>query len=543
MNEQQMREVDLGVLWRAVRRHAVWVVTVPLVLAVVTYLWSTSQPPVYQASATLSVANSSSSQESVTSTAVVKAPNLPEGALAEVIQSEQILMPMLNKLDAQAEVDGEERARLRREISREMVDQNLETISLASRLDFNGTGIYTVRAKARTPEAARTVANLTAQELLAWDRGRGLETIRRGLEGFTAQLEQVDGQLESTALSEFERQTLMTRRARIQDSRAQLQILENSAVGVLGLLSSAQQPRKPVAPKPVRNSVLAGVLGLLLAVTGAALVNVFDRTIRNEDDLLAVGVPTLAVLPRLRQRDVLLTGIVRAARQAGLYEAIGFLRVNLMSNLQHRPHAVVMVTSTAPGEGKSSVTATLADGFASSGQRILIIDADLRRGTQAAVWAKYRESGQWRVLTGDGSVRTTREALMSPHNVGVLQVDENVDMLPAGPGLLDSLAIFNQADLSGALDVWRKQYDLVLIDSAPLLALADGLVVGRHSDAVLMVVEYGQTNIHAVRNALRRAERANLNILGFVINKSDTREESHYGYSYNYSARGEKAGV
>lgn len=309
--------------------------------------------------------------------------------------------------------------------------------------------------------------------------------------------------------------------------------------GVLSPLSDAIAPLKPDSPKPLRNGVLAALLMLLAGSGVAALRTVLDRTVRNEDDLLALNLPTLASIPRLRQRDVVLQGIVRAARQAGLYEAVGFLRVNLLSALQNVSHPIVMITSTAPSEGKSSLTATLADGLASSGQRVLIIDADLRRGTQEAVWKKFNETGQWRQLTGSGGVRTTKEALLNPENVQVLQVEDNVDMLPAGQSLHDSLSILNQTDLRQAFELWRQHYDMVIIDSAPLLALADGLVMGKHADGVVMITEFGRTNIQAVKSALRRAERGGLKMLGAVVNKADAKENESYGYSYSYSSRGE----
>ena len=221
-------------------------------------------------------------------------------------------------------------------------------------------------------------------------------------------------------------------------------------VGALSLLSAAVEPLTPVAPKPLRNAVLAGILALLLGVGIVALRTVLDRTIRSEEDLLALNVPTLAVIPRLRKRDIVFSGIVRAARQAGLYEAVGFLRVNLLTLFQDQPHPVLMVSSTAPGEGKSSMTATLADGFASSGQRVLIIDADLRRGTQAEVWQKFSQEGQWHQLVGQGGVRTSQEAFLDPVNVQVLRTEENVDILPAGHSVQDSLGLLNKAEIGRA---------------------------------------------------------------------------------------------
>ncbi|BDP40125.1 exoP [Deinococcus aetherius] len=538
MTNRPEQELDLSVLWRGLRRRLGWILGTAAVLALAAFLWSRFQPPVYEASASLIAANNQG-QEGPFGSAVVKAPPLPEGAVNQALQSPLVIGPLITAVRESRAIPAEERERLVGRLSRELSEQRLRTITLTARLDPGGSGIYTVRARARTAPAAQTLANLTVDALRTWDTDRALQTVRRAQAGFQAQLLRIEQQLRTGDQTPVERQTLISRRATIQDNLAQVSILENSATGVLSLLSAAVEPARPVSPKPLRNAVLAGLLGLLLAAGVVALLTVLDRTVRTEDDLLALNVPTLAVVPRLRKRDIVFNGIVRAARQAGLYEAIGFLRVNLMTTLHNRPHPVVMMTSTAPGEGKSSLTATLADGFASSGQRVLIIDADLRRGTQAAVWQKFDQGGDWQQLVGAGGVRTTREALLQPENVQVLRVEPNVDMLPAGPGLHDSLSVFNQADIRRALDLWRPGYDIVLLDSAPLLALADGLVLGVHADAVLMVTEYGRTNIQAVRSAIRRAERSGLNLLGFVINKSDAREESSYGYSYSYAPRKE----
>ncbi|UQN09568.1 polysaccharide biosynthesis tyrosine autokinase [Deinococcus sp. QL22] len=536
MTEQ---EIDLSALWRGIQRRLFWILGTALLLALGVYFWSRAQAPVYVASATLISANSATS-DPVFSGATVKAPPLPEGAVQQALQSTQVIVPLITAFSTQEGVSAEEKSRITQNLNLELSEQRLKTVTLVSRIDqfSGGNGIYTLNAKARTPEAATSLANLASQALRNWDGDRAKENIRRAAAGFRAQLGQVDEQLiEQNTLSNLERQTLIARRANLQSSLANVIILEESAVGVLSRLSDAVPPREPQSPKPLRNAVLAGLLGLLLSAGIVALITVLDRTIRNEDDLLSLNLPTLAVVPRLRQRDILLNGIVRAARQAGLYEAIGFLRVNVLTALQGKQHPILMVTSTAPGEGKSSLTATLADGFASSGQRVLIIDADLRRGTQEVVWEKFNEAGQWHQLVGTGGARSTREAFQNPENVQVLQVEENVDMLPAGPSMHDSLSLLNQADLGKALAHWRQSYDLILIDSAPLLALADSLVLGEHADAVLMICEYGRTPAQSVRAALRRAERGGLKIMGCVINKSDAREDKSYGYSYAYSAR------
>lgn len=536
MTERAEQEIDLSVLWRGIQRRLPWILGLSALLGAGTYVWSKSQPPVYAASATLIATGSNAGGNDPLTGATIKAPPLPEGVLAQAMQSTSVLQPLITAVKGAPQINDTEKERLTANINKELSAQRLRTVNLTARLDPGGNGIYTVTGKARSASAAAQLANLASQTLLGWDRNRALDSVRRAQAGFRAQLTEIDNQLGRLPTESVERQTLIARRANVQSNLTQVGILEKSATGVLSQLSDAVPPLQPESPKPLRNAALATLLGLLLTSGVVVLLTLLDRTVRTEDDLAAVGLPALATLPRLRQRDILFSGIVRAARNAGLYEAIGFLRVNVKAALHGKMHPVVMITSTAPGEGKSSVTATLADGLAASGERVLIIDADLRRGTQEAVWQKFNETGQWHQLVGEGGVRTTPEALANPHNVQVLQVEANVDMLPAGTGMHDSLSVLNRSDMASALAAWRVHYDIILIDSAPLLALADGLVIGKHVDAVIMVTEYGRTNFQALKNAMRRAERSGLSIAGVVINKADTREEANYGYSY--SARG-----
>lgn len=535
------QEIDLSVLWRGIRRRLPWILGSAALVGAGTYVWSKQQPTVYSASAYLISSNGSGAANSPLDGGIIRASPLPEGAIPQALQSTQVMGPLLRALRTEPGIPPQERARLIEDLTKEMRAQKMKTVALTSRLDqYNsGNGIYTITAKARTAESAAKLANLTSQTLLTWDKGRALENLNRAEAGFRAQLAQTDEQIAARPASgnDVERQTLVAKRASVLGSLSNILVLKNSVAGVLSPLSDAVVPLQADSPKPLRNAILTGLLTLLLGSGIAALRTLLDRTIRNEDDVLALGLPTLTSIPRLRQRDVVLHGIVRAARQAGLYEAVGFLRVNLLGALKGVQHPVVMLTSTAPSEGKSSLTAALADGLASSGQRVLIIDADLRRGTQEAVWQKFNETGQWRQLTGEGGVRTTREALLSPENVQVLQVEQNVDMLPAGQSLHDSLSIVNQADFDRAFALWKQQYDLVIIDSAPLLALADGLMIGKYVDGVVMVAEFGRTDVNAVKSALRRAERGGLKMLGIVINKADVRENETYSYSYSYSSR------
>lgn len=538
MTEKNEQEIEISTLWRSLRRRLPLILGTAALLGAGTYAWSRTLPPVYSASASMLASGSTgqASSDPLLGTSTVRATPLPEGALAQAMQSSAVINPLINQIQASRNIPDEERTRLIDALRRDLATQRLSTVQLSSRVEpyTGGSGIYTVTAKGRTPQTAATLANLAAASLRQWDIGRALEGIKRAEAGYRAQLLQIDSQLKA-ADDAVGRETLIARRSNVLSSLTQVGILRDSVTGVLTPLAEAVPPLAPEAPRPLRNAVLVALLTALLGSGLAVLRTLLDRTVRREDDITALGLRNLASLPRLRERDIAFSGIVRAARQAGLYEAIGFLRVNLLDALRGKQHPIALLTSTAPGEGKSSITATLADGLAASGQKVLIIDADLRRGTQEKVWSKFNETGQWVQLTGTGGARTTREAFANPENVQVLEVEPGLHMLPAGPSVHDSLSVFNRPDLTDSLDRWRVHYDVVLIDSAPLLALADGLVLGRYADAVVLITEHGRTPLQAIRSALRRAQNGGLNVIGAVINKVGAADNKDYGYSYGYT--------
>lgn len=550
MTQPQEQEIDLSILWLHLRRALPWILSVSLALGALTYFVSRAQPKLYEAQATLLVTGrAAQSNDNVLGEALVTAPPLPEGAVAQALQSPAVVDSLTKNIQADKAFSPEEKARLSENLMEELAKQQPKTLRLTSRLDMYGNGIYTVSGRARTAEEAQALTNLSMNALLEWDKNRALSSVRQAQAGFEGQLKQIGAELDSNkSLSASERAVLETRQAALQESLTRVGILEQSTSGVLQPLAEATVPLEKVAPRPGRNAVLVTLLSLMIGSGLTMLQATTDRRVRSEDDLLELGLPTLANLPRLRQRDILTGGMVKAARQAGLYEAMGFLRVNLLGQLHGLQHPIVMVTSSAPGEGKSSVTAMLADTLGAAGQRVLLIDADLRRGTQEQVWRKFagNAGGHWVNLSGTGGAQTTPEALQNPQQVQVIEVEHNVHILPAGNGIHDSLAALQPGQLSQALQLWRQNYDLVLIDSAPLLALADGLVLGQTADAVLVVTEAGRTDMRAVRQAIRRAERANLKLVGFVINKQNVREEAGYSYSYSYSyapkaAKGKRA--
>ncbi|GBF07021.1 protein-tyrosine kinase [Deinococcus aerius] len=522
-------EIDLGTLWQGVRRRLPLILLVSLLVALAVYLVLRTRPPVYEAGASI-ITSSSQSQIGVVGGPVVSP--LPEGTVTQVVQSPLILRPLIEAVRASSAIEPAERGRLARVLNRELLDEDTlkrsqnSTVSVVTGPGAGGeNGVYTLKARARTPRAAQVLANLASEQLLAWDVERALRDVRRAQQNFQAQLAQIDRRLALPGLTPQERLTLIYRRANMQDNLSQLSLLESARVGVLRPLVGAVEPLRPVSGSPLLNAVLAGLLTLLLGLGAAALRVALDRTVRREDDLLTFGLPTLATLPRLRPSRLGPPTLGPgegglAAREQGLRGALGFLRVGLQTALHGRTPPILMLAGVTGGEGTSTLAAVLASTLASSGKRVLLIDADLRRGTQQRLWDPSNGGPVWQQLCGKGGARTLEDALGEPDNVQVMEVAPHLHLLPAGPGEQDGLGLLSRPELGRALRRWGGRYDLVLVDSPPLLTLADGMVVGQQVDAVLIVTEADRTRLQAVRQVLRHAQAAGLPVLGFVLNKA-----------------------
>lgn len=536
------QDIDLVLLGRAFRNNAWRIAALSLALGTGAWLHARSQPPVYVATTDL-IATSPQASSELLDRSGVAAPPLPPGALERVLVSQVVVAPLLLQIRNTPDIPTEEKAELQRALNRELRQKDLQTVQLYGEVNPSGAGIYTVSARAQSPGTAASLANLAANVMLEWDKGRSLENLQASRIRFQAQAMQIDEQLRRLDLSEPQRQTLREQQSTVQQSLTQIGILEASVNGILSRLSLAVPPLEPIEPRPMKTAALAAILGLLLASLITMVRALTDRAIHTEEDLAVFGLPTLSVLPALPSQAIARQGVVSEAKKAGMYEAIGFLRVNTEMSLRSVDRPVIMVTSSTPGEGKSSVTAMLAEGFASSGRRVLIVDVDLRRGTQMSVWRQsLAAKGEihWRQLVGTGGVRTTQEALKSPDNIQVLEVDAKIDLLPAGPGLTNSLSLLQQADLPQFLQDCRAAYDVVLLDTGPLLALPDGLIVGAQADGVVVVVGAKTAQAQLIKRVLSRADASGLNVLGFVLNRAA--QQNGYGYYSAYSPTGKGAG-
>jgi capsular exopolysaccharide synthesis family protein len=283
-------------------------------------------------------------------------------------------------------------------------------------------------------------------------------------------------------------------------------------------------------PKLSTNMPMSLLIGLLGGVALAFFMEYVDSTIKSREDLEdVVGVPFLGAVPVLSRTDFLsLTDerdrslFVHARPRSTAAEALRSIRTNILFRMPDRPQKRLLIASAVPREGKSFISANLSAIVAMTGSKVLIVDADLRRPTQHKMFGLTNNAGLSSVLLGEASFE---ESVHRSHVPGL-------DVLPSGPRPV------NPAELLGSEKMVRflesiPQYDFVIIDSSPIGAVADPLIMSRFVDGVMMVVESNKTNRDHVLQCRSRMAEVQANIIGAIVNKLDIRRTG-YGYYYYY---------
>ncbi len=308
----------------------------------------------------------------------------------------------------------------------------------------------------------------------------------------------------------------------IEDLQLTADIAQSGGAQVLTL---AEAPEAPVSPKPVRDATLALVLGLMLGVGLVFLVDTLDERIRNVADLEVIsgGLPTLAVIPEVDKGHD--DGFVAARDDARSPQAEAFrsLRTAVKFAGLDRPLKVIQVTSSSQGEGKTTAVANLGVALAQGGDRVAIVCCDLRRPKVQDRFGVDLTPGLTDVLVGDA---TLADALR--------RYDANVLLLPAGspPPNPSELLASNKA--AAVIKALAEEFDVVVVDSPPVLPVTDALVVSRLVDATLVVVDSRSTARKAVRRTLQLLAQVHAPVLGVVFNGAPV--GGSYGYGYSYEA-------
>lgn len=545
-----------------------WIIALSVALcSALAFFISRAQPQSYESTVTILSTPAAKDNNSPIGSLIPKPPALPQGALEKVLGSGEIVDRIIASLETQKIGTADERARVKAALENEVVERKPETFLMRGRLDLDGKGTYDITATGQTPVMATALANTAASELVSWDTKRGLGLVQQALSTAKAQINQADARLAAGSLTLLDRESLSNSRSKYAEQITNLQSYMQSATGTLIVLSKAATPVDPVAPKPTRNAALAGLAALLVALSVIVFRTEVNRRVNDEIDLKAFDMRVLGKLPRVPRRrgDNSLQTVLDLSKAV---DDVAFVRANLnvLLNKVSGPK-IILVTSPLPSDGKSSVTATLADSFAAAGQRTLIIDADLRRAGQQAIWANQTQSNSWVSLPGatqaqstlrgtsrdtsgrDTSGRDTasganasettnadarqhnlRTATKDPETAKARKLQDKLHFLPAGPATWRSSEFLSNGSFAAALKRWGTSYDVILIDSPPALAVADAVMLAPLASGVLFVLEPGRTTHEAMARILDAFSLGKANLLGVVFNKVNPRSRDRYSY-------------
>lgn len=290
-------------------------------------------------------------------------------------------------------------------------------------------------------------------------------------------------------------------------------------------LAAAKVPLSASSPRIVSNLVGGVILGLLVGVCVALIRQAMDTKIRTERDLQEITDATLLGAVGFDEAIASSPVVMRNERLAHQAEAVRRVRTNLQFvNLAQR-HSTILVSSSIPGEGKSTTALNLAVALADAGVRTILVDADLRRPSIATYLGLEGSVGLTTVLIG----RATVSDVVQPWESGTLHI------LPAGEIPPNPSEILGSDAMKDLLDELSNTYDMVLLDTPPLLPVTDAAVLSKFASGTLVIVGTDRIQGPQLRNALQSLETVGGRVIGVVLNKTARRDVNAYSYGYDYS--------
>jgi capsular exopolysaccharide synthesis family protein len=320
---------------------------------------------------------------------------------------------------------------------------------------------------------------------------------------------------------------LVNQQALFKAKRDQLQVDAAIRTGGAQLVSKATTPSSPFSPRPVRNGIIALVIGLLLGIGLAFLFERLDDSIKTKDDLdgVAHGLSVLGLIPavaawRDKTRPLLVSLSDPTVSAAEAYRT---LRTSVQFMGLDRPLRTLQVTSPSASEGKTTTLANLAVALARAGQRVVMVDCDLRRPRVHDFFGLPNEIGLTSVLLGE-----------VPLAEAVQEVPEERYLMCLASGLLPP----NPSELLASkrtvqvLTALQAESDIVLVDCPPVLPVTDAAVLSARMDGTLLVATAGVTTRRDFARAIELLRQVEAPLVGAVLN--GVTEEGAYGYAYKY---------
>ncbi|NOH96076.1 polysaccharide biosynthesis tyrosine autokinase [Vibrio sp. 99-70-13A1] len=325
----------------------------------------------------------------------------------------------------------------------------------------------------------------------------------------------------------------------------ELSIIKAGTVGNVRILDDAQAYSRAVKPKKPLIVVLATLLGGMLSVAFVLVKAAFHRGVESPDQIEQIGLPVYAAVPKSdlqieltnrfkvkRRKTKGTQSLLAESNPADLsVEALRGLRTSLHFAMLEAKNNVLMISGPAPGIGKSFISTNFAAVAAKTGQKVLLIDADMRKGYLQQSFGMEWDNGLSDILSNTDefskAIKTTTV--------------ENLDIITRGQVPPNPSELLMHSRFAQLLEWASEEYDLVIVDTPPVLAVTDPSIVGAFAGTTLMVARYGQNTIKEIEVARNRFEQSGIEVKGVIFNAIEKKASSSYGYGYyNYSYSSDK---
>lgn len=506
-------------------RKWLWLIVLGGVLgAGLAYVYSRLSTPIYQSTITLMVSQGAGVVQDYSS--------LLASQRAATTYMEQIKSPaLLRQVYKELGISDEEAEKLPVTISTQAVrDTSLIRVSVQDVDPARAQAIATQIAKVLNDQI--NAAQMQRYRAIQEDLDQQIAEVRKKIDEVQKSLAPLS---DSPTAPEFVR----TERARLQMELTTLQaqysvLLQNANTtrltasrynDVVSVATPAELPLIPMSPRTLQNTLLGFAVGVMLAAGIAFLVEYLDDSLKSSDDVNRVlGLSTIGNVARFPKENKSPLVVLDEPR-APYAEAYRNLRTNLQFSLAVDSSNALVVSSAEPGEGKTTTVANLAIAVAQMGKRVILVDTDLRRPSLHQLFRVPPEPGLTDLFLRN---QTLAQVIRETSQPGLY-------LLPCGKIPPNPAEVIASAWMDEVIDTLKKQYDLVLFDSPPILPVTDALLLAAKTKHLLWVVAAGKTRSDPLRRAREALEQVDAKILGVVLNRIAMGRG--YGYYYYYYSK------
>lgn len=318
------------------------------------------------------------------------------------------------------------------------------------------------------------------------------------------------------------------------NSYQQLRIAKAGEIGNVRVVDTAVLPIEPIKPKKLQILILAIFLGGFLGTLLALLRNMMRSGIKDADQIEnELDLPVYATVPRspiqesriklLKKKKHIPILAVKNSDDIAI-ESLRSMRTAIHFALSNAKNNIIMISGPAPEVGKSFISANLATILAQSNKRVLIIDGDMRRGYLHKYFNHDNQSGLAEYLNGQQTPENIVKSTDVPH----------LDVITRGKSPVNPSELLSSAKFSELLEQISPRYDHVIIDTPPVLAVTDGIIISQYAGVNLVIARYAKSQMKELELTVNRFEQVNVKVNGFILNDIQ-RGPGAYGYGYNYT--------